>query len=62
MDRAVLPFENSLEGGNHKNYDLVLRQRLQIVGEVKFAVHHFLMTNHGVTLEDLRLDLSHPLV
>ncbi|MED6207461.1 Arogenate dehydratase 2 [Stylosanthes scabra] len=60
VDRAVLPIENSLGGSIHRNYDLLLRHRLHIVGEVKYAVHHCLMANHGVQLEDLKRVLSHP--
>ncbi|KAL1361663.1 hypothetical protein AAHE18_03G020500 [Arachis hypogaea] len=60
VDRAVLPIENSLGGSIHRNYDLLLRHRLHIVGEVKYAVHHCLMANHGVKLEDLKRVLSHP--
>ncbi|KAK9279481.1 hypothetical protein L1049_013160 [Liquidambar formosana] len=60
VDRAVLPIENSLGGSIHRNYDLLLRHRLHIVGEVKFAVRHCLLANHGVKFEDLKRVLSHP--
>lgn len=62
MDRAVLPIENSLGGSIHRNYDLLLRHSLHIVGEVNFAVRHCLMANHGVKREDLKRVLSHPQV
>ncbi|KAH1220465.1 Arogenate dehydratase/prephenate dehydratase 2, chloroplastic [Glycine max] len=60
VDRAVLPIENSLGGSIHRNYDLLLRHSLHIVGEVNFAVCHCLMANHGVKREDLKRVLSHP--
>ncbi|KHG08593.1 Arogenate dehydratase/prephenate dehydratase 2, chloroplastic -like protein [Gossypium arboreum] len=60
VDRAVLPIENSLGGSIHRNYDLLLRHSLHIVGEVKLAVQHCLVANHGVQLEDLSRVLSHP--
>lgn len=60
VDRAVLPIENSLGGSIHRNYDLLLRHRLHIVGEVKLAVRHCLLANHGVKVEDLTRVLSHP--
>ncbi|KAI3761775.1 hypothetical protein L1987_52197 [Smallanthus sonchifolius] len=59
-DRAVLPVENSLGGSIHRNYDLLLRHRLHIVGEVQLSVRHCLLANHGVKLEDLARVLSHP--
>lgn len=62
VDRAVLPIENSLGGSIHRNYDLLLRHRLHIVGEVKFSVRHCLLANHGVKVEDLKRVLSHPQV
>ncbi|XP_020268626.1 arogenate dehydratase/prephenate dehydratase 2, chloroplastic-like [Asparagus officinalis] len=60
VDRAVLPIENSLGGSIHRNYDLLLRHKLHIVGEVKYAVRHCLLANHGVKLQDLKRVLSHP--
>ncbi|KAE8705762.1 Arogenate dehydratase/prephenate dehydratase 2 [Hibiscus syriacus] len=60
VDRAVLPIENSLGGSIHRNYDLLLRHSLHIVGEVKLAVRHCLLANHGVRVEDLKRVLSHP--
>jgi len=60
VDRAVLPIENSLGGSIHRNYDLLLRHRLHIVGEVQLAVHHCLLGIPGVKKEELQRVLSHP--
>ncbi|KAJ6890028.1 hypothetical protein NC651_023721 [Populus alba x Populus x berolinensis] len=54
IDRAALPIQNSLGGSIHRNYDLLLRHRLHIVGEVKFAGRHCLLVDHGVKVEELR--------
>ncbi|ESQ51246.1 hypothetical protein EUTSA_v10016681mg [Eutrema salsugineum] len=59
-DRAVLPVENSLGGSIHRNYDLLLRHRLHIVGEVQLPVHHCLMALPGVRKEFLTRVISHP--
>ncbi|XAR59795.1 Arogenate dehydratase [Bertholletia excelsa] len=60
VERAVLPIENSLGGSIHRNYDLLLRHRLHIVGEVKLAIRHCLLANPGVKVEELKRVLSHP--
>lgn len=60
VDKAVLPIENSVGGSIHRNYDLLLRHRLHIVGEVQLDVNHCLMGLPGVRKEDLRRVLSHP--
>ncbi|KAE8673672.1 Arogenate dehydratase 5 [Hibiscus syriacus] len=59
-DRAVLPVENSLGGSIHRNYDLLLRHRLHIVGEVQLPVHHCLLALPGVRKEYLARVISHP--
>ncbi|XP_058203879.1 arogenate dehydratase 2 [Rhododendron vialii] len=59
VDRAVLPIENSLGGSIHRNYDLLLRYSLHIVGEVKLPIRHCLLANHGAKIEDLKRVLSH---
>lgn len=61
-DKAVLPIENSTSGSIHRNYDLLLRHRLHIVGEVQLAVNLCLLALPGIRTEQLRRVLSHPQV
>uniref|UniRef100_A0A7N0RF53 Arogenate dehydratase n=1 Tax=Kalanchoe fedtschenkoi TaxID=63787 RepID=A0A7N0RF53_KALFE len=60
VDKAVLPIENSVGGSIHRNYDLLLRHRLHIVGEVQLCVNHCLLGLPGVRKEELKYVLSHP--
>ncbi|KAK3188389.1 hypothetical protein Dsin_027950 [Dipteronia sinensis] len=60
VDKAVLPIENSVGGSIHRNYDLLLRHRLHIVGEVQLVVNHCLLGLPGVQKEELKRVFSHP--
>ncbi len=57
---ALLPVENSLAGSIHRNYDLLQRHSLHIVGEHALRVEHCLMALEGVNLTDIHQVLSHP--
>ncbi|XP_024989288.1 arogenate dehydratase/prephenate dehydratase 1, chloroplastic-like [Cynara cardunculus var. scolymus] len=60
VDKVVLPIESSIGGSVHRNYDLFLRYKLHIVGEVQLNIDHCLLGLPGVQMEELVCVLSHP--
>ncbi|XP_054813632.1 arogenate dehydratase/prephenate dehydratase 1, chloroplastic-like isoform X1 [Prosopis cineraria] len=59
-DKVIIPIENTSGGSLHRNYDLLLRHRLHIVGEVQLAINFCLLALPGVRAEFLERVLSHP--
>ncbi|CAK8535506.1 unnamed protein product [Lathyrus sativus] len=57
--KVVIPIENTSGGSIHRNYDLLLRHRLHIIGEVQLATNLSLLALPGVRKEHLKRVLSH---
>ncbi|HOA24405.1 MAG TPA: prephenate dehydratase [Aggregatilineales bacterium] len=57
---GLVPIENSLAGSIHRNYDLLLRHSLYIVGETQLHVEHCLIANPGTALDEIKVVRSHP--
>jgi len=57
---GCLPFENSIGGSIHRNYDLLLAHDLPIFAEVELPVVHHLLALPGATRGGLRRVYSHP--
>jgi len=57
---CLVPIENTLAGSVYENYDLLLENRLHIVGEVNLRIAHNLVAFPGTALKDLRQVYSHP--
>lgn len=62
VDRAVVPIENSLEGGVAATLDVLAGEAdgVRIVADVVHPIHHLLLARYGTRVEQIERVLSHP--
>lgn len=62
VDRAIVPIENSLEGGVAATLDALAgdADRVCIAGEVVYTIHHHLIAARELELEEIERVISHP--
>lgn len=58
--RCLVPIENTLAGSVYENYDLLVSNRLHIVGEINLRIVHNLIGFAGTSSQNLRQVYSHP--
>ncbi len=57
---CLVPIENTLAGSVYENFDLLLSNRLHIVGEVSLRIAHNLIAMPGTKRKEVRQVYSHP--
>ena len=57
---GIIPIENTLSGSIHQNYDLLLENSVQILGEVNLRIELHLIAQPGIELTQIRAVYSHP--
>ena len=60
VDFSLLPVENVLAGSVAGAYEMLLDHDVRIQAEIILHVHHALLANQGVAVEDVRFARSHP--
>ena len=60
IDRAVVPIENSIQGGVTLTLDLLAEFDLNIVGEVVLVIEQSLVAKKKMDLAEIRHVISHP--
>lgn len=62
VERAIVPIENSLEGGVAATLDALATEAtgVRIAGEVVHPIHHYLLAGSALPLERVERVLSHP--
>lgn len=61
VDAGVMAIENSIAGSILPNYSLIIKNNLQIVGEIYLQIQQNLLVNKGVQFSDIKEVHSHPI-
>ena len=59
-DYGVVPAENSNAGIVNRTYDLLLEEKVNVVGEEILRIRQFLLANKGVKIDQIKTIYSHP--
>lgn len=59
-DNAMLPVENSTAGSVIPAYDALIASNCKVIGETSIAIHHCLLANQNIKLEQITEARSHP--
>lgn len=60
LDYGVLPLENTIAGTVTENYDMLLRYKVCMIGEVYLKIEHCLLGVPGAKLDGITAAYSHP--
>ena len=59
IDLAILPIENSIEGSVTDSYELLLKSKVTVVGEINVKIEHALISHNGTNKDDIDVIYSH---
>ena len=59
IDLAILPIENSIEGSVTESYELLLKSKVTVVGEINVKIEHCLISHHDTSKDDIDVIYSH---
>ena len=59
-ETGVVAVENSLYGSLHETYDMILKHKFPIIGEITLAIHQQLIGFPGATKSEITEVYSHP--
>lgn len=60
VDAGMIPVENSIGGNVYESYDMLISSPLHVTAEVYLKIHHCLIANNGVQIQEVRKVFSHP--